>query len=186
MAWRPDDEVREMFDEVGENVLVSTRAVFYEPEKMRIGDHSRIDDFCLLSGRVTIGRNVHLAAFTHVAGGMTGVVFGDFAGTAYGCHVLTQSDDYSGTSLTNPTVPQRFKRETFQAVTVGRHAILGTGTIILPGCDVGDGVSTGAGTVVTKPLEEWTIYVGQPARAIGPRSKQLLQLEADYLSEGRG
>lgn len=172
-----------MFGRVGENVLVSTRAVFYEPERMQIGDNSRIDDFCLVSGKVILGRNVHLAAYTHVAGGSAGVELGDFSGCAYGCHVLTQSDDYSGMSLTNPTVPKQYKRETFEAVRIGRHAILGTGTIVLPGCDVGDGVSTGAGTVVTKPLEDWTIYVGQPARAVGPRSQELLSLEAEYLEQ---
>lgn len=183
MAWRPVQEVREMFAEVGENVLVSTHAVFYEPEKMRIGDNSRIDDFCLITGDVTLGRNVHLTAYTHIAGGLPGVVLDDFATCAYACHILTQSDDYSGSSMANSTVPRRFKNETFAAVKIGRHAILGTGTIVLPGSDVGEGVSTGAGTVVTKPLEEWTIYVGQPARAIGPRSKRVLDLEAEYLLE---
>ena len=184
MAWRPDQEVREMFAEVGENVLISTRAVFYETEKMHIGDNSRIDDFCLITGRVTLGRNVHLTAYTHVAGGRPGVTFGDFATCAYACHILTQSDDYSGSTMTNSTVPRQFKSETLRAVRIGRHAILGTGTIVLPGCDVGDGVSTGAGTVVTNPLDDWTIYVGQPARAIGPRSRSLLDLEAEYLKDG--
>lgn len=183
MAWRPEEEIREMFAGIGRNVLVSTRAVFYEPEKMRIGDNSRVDDFCLLSGNVTIGRNVHLTAYTHVAGGQPGVTFGDFATCAYACHIFTQSDDYSGLTLTNSTIPRRFKNETFKAVRIGRHAILGTGTIVLPGCDVDDGVSTGAGTVVTEPLTEWTVYVGQPARRVGPRSRRLLDLEAVYLKE---
>ena len=170
-----------MFGWVGDNVLVSTRAVFYEPEKMRIGDNSRIDDFCLLSGCISIGRNVHLAAYTHLAGGTAGVTFEDFSSCAYGCHVISQSDDYSGRSLTNPTIPDRFKDEVIAPVRVGRHSILGTGTIVLPGCNIGDGVSTGAGTVVTKPLDAWTIYVGQPARPIGPRSRDLLALEIEYL-----
>lgn len=183
MAWRPDTEVREMFAWVGENVLVSTRAVFYEPEKMRIGANSRIDDFCLVTGSVTLGRNVHLTAYTHVAGGVPGVTFGDFATCAYGCHILAQSDDYSGSTMTNSTVPRRFKEEVFAPVRIGRHAILGTGTIVLPGCDVGEGVSTGAGAVVTKPLADWTMYVGQPAEPVGPRLRDLLALEAEYLSE---
>ncbi len=182
MAWRSESEIREMFSAVGENVLISTRAVFYEPEKMQFGDNARVDDFCLLSGSVTLGRNVHLAAYTHVSGGTSGVRFGDFSGCAYGCHIITQSDDYSGATLTNPTVPRRFKQELFAAVEVGNHAILGTGTVVLPGCHIGMGSATGAGTVVTKPLESWNIYVGQPARSIGPRSKQLLELEAAYLT----
>lgn len=183
MAWRPNHEVREMFAEVGENVLISTRAVFYEPEKMRIGDNSRIDDFCLVTGRVTLGRNVHLAAYTHVAGGNSGITFGDFAGCAYGCHVLAQSDDYSGESLTNPTTPERFKRETFAAVSVGRHAILGTGTIVLPGCDIGEGAATGAGSIISQALEPWRLYIGRPARAVSSRSRRVLELESQYLSE---
>ena len=88
--------------------------------------------------------------------------------------------------MANSTVPRRFKNESFAAVRIGKHAILGTGTIVLPGCDVGDGVSTGAGTVVTNPLEQWTIYVGQPARAVGPRLRCLLDLEAEYLRESGG
>lgn len=183
MAWKSDYELREMFAEVGKNVLVSTRAVFYEPEQMRIGDNCRIDDFCLVTGNVTLGRNVHLAAYTHVAGGSPGITFGDFAGCAYGCHVLAQSDDYSGESLTNPTTPERFKRETFAAVRVGRHAILGTGTIVLPGCNVGEGAATGAGSIVSQSLEPWRLYIGQPARAIASRSRRVLELEEEYLSQ---
>jgi acetyltransferase-like isoleucine patch superfamily enzyme len=128
---------------------------------------------------------IHHSTGRCLAGGSAGVTFDDFSGCAYGCHVLTQSDDYSGAALTNPTVPQHFKNETFSAVRIGRHAILGTGTIVLPGSDIGDGVSTCAGTVVTKPLAEWTVYVGQPARAVGSRSRQLLNLEAKYLAEER-
>lgn len=185
MAWRANHELQDMFAEVGDNVLISTRAVFYEPEKMRIGSNSRIDDFCLLSGSVTIGQNVHLAVYTHVAGGVGGVVFSDFSGCAYGCHVLSQADDYSGASLTNPTVPKRYKNDTFASVHIGRHALLGTGTIVLPGCDVGEGAATGAGTVVTRSLDSWTIHVGQPAKALRPRSKQILELESLYLQEIR-
>jgi galactoside O-acetyltransferase len=133
MAWRSESEIREMFSAVGENVLISTRAVFYEPEKMQFGDNARVDDFCLLSGSVTLGRNVHLTAYTHIAGGEPGVTLGDFTTCAYGCHVLAQSDDYSGATMTNSTVPKRFKNETFSAVRIGRHVILGIGTIVLPG-----------------------------------------------------
>jgi galactoside O-acetyltransferase len=182
MAWRSEEEIREMFADVGANVLISTRAVFYESELMSFGDHSRVDDFCLLSGSVRLGRNVHLTAFTHVAGGKPGVIFDDFSTCAYGCHILTQTDDYSGETMTNSTVPRRFKNESFAAVHVGRHAILGTGTIVLPGCNIGDGVSTGAGSVVTESLDPWTIYVGQPARPVGPRSRALLSLESAYLN----
>jgi acetyltransferase-like isoleucine patch superfamily enzyme len=150
---------------------------------MSIGDHSRIDDFCVLAGSVTIGRNVHLAALCNVAGGRAGVTFEDFSGLAYGCQVIAQSDDYSGRTMTNPTVPARFKDETSSPVVVGRHAILGAGAIVLPGVTIAEGVSAGAGTIFTRSTEPWTIYVGSPARAVRPRSRDLLTLEQEYLLE---
>jgi acetyltransferase-like isoleucine patch superfamily enzyme len=186
MPWLEREELERRFLAVGTGVLVSSLAQFYDTEKMVLGDNSRIDDFCLVSGRVELGRNVHLAAYTHVAGGDPGVFFGDFSGCAYGCHVLAQSDDYSGRSMTNPTVPSRFKQETFEAVRVGRHAILGAGTIVLPGCDVGEGAATGAGTVVRRPLEPWTIYAGERCRPIRSRSRDLLDLEQEYLRSEDG
>lgn len=183
MSWRTDGELWEMFSAVGKNVKVSARAVFHEPEKMRIGDNSRIDDFCLLSGDIVIGRNVHLAAYTHIEAGRPGVVLEDFSGCAYGCRIIAHSDDYSGRSLTNPTTPSKFKQPKLSPVRVGRHAILGAGTIVLPGGDIGEGAATGAGTVVTHPLAGWRIYVGQPARPVSERSRELLALERQYLGE---
>ena len=149
----------------------------------RIGDHSRIDDFCVVSGKVTIGRNVHFAVFSNVAGGTEGVTFEDFSGLAYGCHVFSQSDDYSGATLTNPTVPAQYKREIKAAVHIGRHCILGTQAIVLPGVHVAEGCSIGAMSMVTRSTEPWSIYVGVPAKRIKARSKELLELERAYLDD---
>lgn len=121
------------FARLGRDVRVSDRAAIYNPELLEIGDHSRIDDFCVVSGRVSLGRNVHLAVFCNLAGGSEGIVMEDFAGCAYGCHLFTQSDDYSGLSLTNPTVPAQYKRETKKPIRIGRHSIIGTGALIFPG-----------------------------------------------------
>lgn len=175
------------FRSLGENVRVSVKASIYSPASVSIGDNSRIDDFCMVSGAVEIGRNVHVAAYTNLAGGIPGVVLEDFSGTAYACHVLAQSDDYSGRTMTNATVPREFKEERFGAVRIGRHSLLGTQTVVLPGCHVAEGCSTGAQTVVTRPTQPWSIYFGNPAKRLGDRSKDLLVLERRYVErEGEG
>lgn len=171
------------FASVGRGVLVSRLAAVHAPERIHLGDHARIDDFCFVYGEVRIGRNVHVAPHCTLAGGRAGIVLEDFAGLSYACHVMAQSDDYSGGALTNPTVPARFTAVTSAPVRIGRHAILGTGTVVLPGCDVGEGSSTGANTVVTRPLDAWGVHVGAPARRIRERSRDLLALEAAYLAE---
>lgn len=171
------------FKYLGKNVKISDKASIYDFEKISIGDNSRIDDFCVISGSVLIGRNVHIAVFCNVAGGEKGVIFEDFSGLAYGCHVFTQSDDYSGTTLTNPTVPDKYKKEIKKRIVIGRHAIIGTSSIVFPGVTLAEGTSVGALSIVTKDTEEWSVYFGTPAKKIKNRKKDILALEALYLKE---
>jgi galactoside O-acetyltransferase len=182
MAFLTDAQLREIgFKHLGINVRISDKASIYNPDQIEIGDNSRIDDFCVISGNVTLGRNVHIAVFCNVAGGEKGIVFEDFAGLAYGCHVFTQSDDYSGRTLTNPTVPDQYKSETKAAIRIGRHCIVGTSSIILPGVTLSEGTSVGAMSMVMKGTEPWSIYFGVPAKKIKNRQQDLLALEKQYL-----
>src|SRR6056297_248318 len=95
---RPDLEAMG-FAALGRNVKISEKASIYEPEKMEIGDNCRIDDFCVISGRIIMGRNVYIGPLCLVAGGAPGIVFEDFATLAYNAQVFSQSDDYSGTTM---------------------------------------------------------------------------------------
>ena len=183
MAFLSDDVVSAMgFKYLGKNVKISSKASIYNAERIIINDNSRIDDFCVLAGEITLGRNVHIAVFNNLSAGRSSITMGDFSGLAFGCHVIAQSDDYSGNAMTNPTVPAEFKAETSSPVIIGRHAILGTGTIVLPGVEIGEGVSSGAGTWFTKSVEPWSIYVGSPAHRVKARSRALLDLEERYTS----
>ncbi|HPC58684.1 MAG TPA: acyltransferase [Kiritimatiellia bacterium] len=186
MAFLNQQELDAMgFKQLGRHVQISDKASIYNPDQIEIGDHSRIDDFCVISGRVTIGRNVHIAVFCNVAGGEPGITFGDFSGLAYGCHVFTQSDDYGGDTLTNPTVPDAYKREIKRAVVIGRHAIVGTNSLVFPGVVLAEGTSVGAHSMITKSTEEWSVYFGNPAKRLKSRKKGLLVLEAEYLAAER-
>lgn len=170
------------FKKLGSNVRIGDKAAIYNADEVMIGDNSRIDDFCVISGKVSIGRNVHIAVFCNVAGGSEGVTLEDFAGLAYGCHVFSQSDDYTGRTLTNPTVPAAFKRETKKAVRIGRHCIVGTSSLIFPGVTLGEGCSVGAMSMVTKSTDEWSVYFGVPAKKLKDRKRNLLELEQAYLN----
>lgn len=182
MAFLTEAQLREIgFKHLGVNVRISDKASIYNADQIEIGDNSRIDDFCVISGNVTIGRNVHIAVFCNVAGGEKGIVFEDFAGLAYGCHVFSQSDDYSGRSLTNPTVPDQYKFETKAPILIGRHCIVGTSSIILPGVALAEGTSVGAMSMVMKSTEPWSIYFGVPAKKIKNRQRDLLEFEKQYL-----
>lgn len=184
MAFIPQDKLETMgFKRLGKNVKISDRASIYNVEQIEIGDNSRIDDFCVVSGNVKIGRNVHITIFCNIAGGEPGVYISDFSTLAYGCHVFSQSDDYSGESMTNSTIPKKYKFEKFESVYIGKNVIIGARSVILPGCNIADGCSIGAMTLVTKPTLPWGIYFGVPAKRIKERKKNLLELEKQYLME---
>jgi|TARA_B110000908_G_C10202033_1_gene425821 acetyltransferase-like isoleucine patch superfamily enzyme len=166
---------------LGKNVKISDKASIYEPEKMEIGDNCRIDDFCVVSGRIVMGRNVYIGPLTLLAGGTSGITLKDFATLAYHVQVFSQSDDYSGATMTNPTIPALYKTQIKKPVCIGRHSIVGSGGIVGPGVSLAEGTSVGAGAVVLFPTEPWSIYVGTPAKKLRDRSRQLLQIEKKYL-----
>ena len=45
------------------------------------------------------------------------------------------------------------------------------------------GTSVGALSLVRKKTEEWSIYLGNPAKKIASRKKDLLELEKQYLEK---
>jgi galactoside O-acetyltransferase len=161
------------------------RSSFYTDEELKeigfsgLGNDVRNDDFCIISGSVKIGRNVHIAAGVYLFGG-EGIELQDFVGISSRSSVYSVSDDYSGEFLTNPTIPDEYKHIIGEKVIFERHALVGAGCTILPGARLGEGSAVGAMSLVAKRLEPWTIYVGIPARRVKERSRRLLDLEKSY------
>ncbi|QOQ81814.1 acyltransferase [Comamonas thiooxydans] len=182
MAYYTEAELQSMgFKFLGKNIKISNKASIYNCDQIEINDNSRIDDFCVISGKIKIGKFVHIAPFCLVAGGEMGISMDDFSGLAYHVQVFSQSDDYSGATLTNPTVPSIYKEEKKSAVFLGRHVIVGAGSIVFPGVNISEGCSVGAMSLVNKSTEPWGIYLGNPAKKIKNRKKDLLVLEQKLL-----
>jgi len=169
------------FKSVGANVKISDKASIYDCEQIEIGDHSRIDDFCVISGKITIGKNVHITPMCLVAGGSEGITFEDFSTVAYGVKIFTQSDDYTGETMVNSTIPKQYKNELCEKVTLKKHTIVGAGSIVMPGVTLAEGTSIGAMSLVLENTKEWGIYIGIPAKRLKEKSRDLLLLEKEYL-----
>ncbi len=177
-----EDELKNFgFRSVGHNVFISRSAKIHAAEKIEIGHDVRIDDFCFLSGYIKLGSYIHISTGCLLYGSTEGITIGDFGCLAPRIVIHADSDDYSGNSLTNPMVDVDFKNLTFAPVTLCRHVIIGTGTVVLPGVVMGEGCSIGALSLVKSSLKPWTINAGIPCREIGKRSKNLLELEQKFL-----
>ncbi len=167
------------FFSVGRNVQLSERASFYGADRITLGDNVRIDDYCVLaagSGGIFIGDFVHVAVGSTLIGSGK-ITMSDFSGLSSRVSVYSSSDDYSGAAMTNPTVPSRYTRVTHADVFLGRHVIVGSGSVILPGVKLGDGAAVGALSLVTKNCDAFGVYSGNPARRIKDRKRDLLEVE---------
>lgn len=179
--YSPDELIKLGFKSIGENVLISKKASIYGAKNISIGSNVRIDDFCLLSGNITLGNYIHISAYTALYGGKVGIIMKDFSGISSRCVVYAVSDDYSGNCLTNPMVPNELRNVIEKQVVIERHVLIGTGTTILPGVILNEGSAIGACSLVIKDCEAWSTYVGTPAKKIKERSKYILELEKQIL-----
>lgn len=161
---------------VGKDVQISRLACFYSPDSIYIGDHVRIDDFCILSGKIKIGCYVHIAPYCGLYGNY-GIVMKDFSGLSSKVSIYSGSDDYSGEYLTNPTVPEKYKSIDGGEVIMEKHVIIGATSVILPNVKIGEGTAVGCLSLVLKDLEPWKIYAGIPCKLIRDRNKGILDLE---------
>jgi acetyltransferase-like isoleucine patch superfamily enzyme len=70
----------------------------------------------------------------------------------------------------NKSLPWRKQGETYHPIKIETDVWIGARTIILPSVNmIGTGAIIGAGSVVTKDVEPYTIVAGNPARVIGKR-----------------
>lgn len=176
------EELKQLgFKQLGKNVLISRKASIYGAEKMSIGNNVRIDDFCILSGKIVIGDFVHIAAYSALFGGSEGIELKNFSGLSSRCVIYASSDDYSGEFLTNPTIPDKYTNVINKKVVLEKHVIIGTGSSIMPGVIVGEGSAVGSMSLVNKPLQSWGIYCGVPCRKVKDRSMTLLDIEKEFI-----
>jgi galactoside O-acetyltransferase len=172
---------------VGENVAVDDSARLIGLERMHIGSNVRIDAFCVLSagnGGIYIGDHVHIAAFVFMAGAGR-IQLDDFVGLSGRVSVYSSNDDYTGGALTGPTIPPEFRNVTSAPVSFGRHAIVGAGSVVLPGAHIGIGASIGALSLARGDVPEFTVFAGVPSRQIGTRSRDLIEHEARLREQQR-
>ncbi len=173
------------FAALGSNVLISDKASIYGANRISIGNNVRIDDFCVLSagaGGIEVGDYVHIAVFTLLIGAGK-ITISDFAGVSSRVSIYSSNDDYSGNFLTNPTVPEEYTNVSHADVTLGKHVIVGSGTVILPGVTLHEGVAVGSLSMITKDCEAFGVYIGAPAKKIRNRKQELIKLELDLVKK---
>ncbi len=176
------------FAALGANVMLSDRSSFYNCAAIAIGDNVRIDDFCVLSagaGGIEIGDHVHIAVGVTLIGAGR-ISLADYCGLSSRVAIYSSNDDYSGAAMTGPTVPSQYTAVTNADVVLAKHVVVGSGSVILPGVTLEEGVAVGALSLVNRNCLAFGIYAGNPARRVRERKRDLLDLERRLVADKQG
>ena len=135
----------------GKNVKVVEPLNIYGCE---IGDDSFIGPFVEIQKDVKIGKNCKVQSHSFICELVT---IGDNSVVAHG--VMFINDLFSTGS------PANGNKDLWKSTIIGSNVSIGSNSTILP-VKVCDNVVIGAGSVVTKDIDEAGIYVGNPAKKI--------------------
>lgn len=134
---------------IGKGSTIHTRARFYDPRNIVIGDDTIVGEGAVLDGRskLTIGNHVDIASEVMI----------------YNSEHNIEAEHFAA------------PEEVIEApVTVEDYVFIGPRAIILPGVKIGRGAVIGAGAVVSKDIPPYAIAGGVPAKIIGERKNKNL------------
>ena len=117
----------------------------FTTQPISVGNNVRVDDFCVLAagvGGINIGDYVHIAVGCSLIGAGK-ITLSDFSGLSSRVAIYSSTDDYSGATMTNPTVPSKYTGVINADVFLGKHVIIGSGSVILPGITLEVGAAVG-------------------------------------------
>lgn len=142
---------------MGQNVKVFAFVNLYGCE---IGDNTKIGTFVEIQKGARIGANCKIQSHTFICEGVT-----------------VEDDCFIGHNVT--FINDRFPRATAEGgslqteedwavvpTLIKRGASIGSSATLLCGITIGEGAIVGAGSVVTKDVEPYTIVAGNPARKL--------------------
>jgi acetyltransferase-like isoleucine patch superfamily enzyme len=149
---------------IGKNSLIRSHSIVYSGcilgegfqsghrvcirENTEIGDNCRVGTLCDLQGDLILGDNVWLHSNVHLG---KGSVLASFVFI------------YPYVVLTNDPYPPSTIR---QGVMIGEYSQIGASSTLMPGVKIGHDVLIGAGSNVTKDIPDFSLAIGNPARAI--------------------
>jgi acetyltransferase-like isoleucine patch superfamily enzyme len=141
IPFRPHDAGR-----VGEACFYLDLIVWLNGDRIELGDRVAFNYGCYVNG-------------------YGGLLIGD--GSEFGPYTMIHTANHRSDDPERPVTQQGW--HVGRPVDIGRNCWIGMGVSILPEVTIGDSCIVGAGSVVVRDLEPYSIAVGNPARQIRSR-----------------
>lgn len=131
--------------------------------QVKIGRDSSIAMGCFVTGyHISIGNNTVVNRYTYLDGRVP-LTIGNNVNISHYTLIQTLTHDPQNPDFVCLCKP----------VVIEDHVWIGARAIISPGVRIGEGAVVGAGSVVTRDVEPYTIVAGNPARFIKERTRDL-------------
>lgn len=158
---------------IGENSTIRSHSIFYEGSVF--GEGLTTGHRVTVREKVKAGKNLQIGTLSDLQGHCE---IGDYVRFHSNVHIGQHSKIgnfvwiFPYVVLTNDPHPPS---ETMLGVTVEDFAAIATMSVILPGAVIAEGCLIGAHSSVKGQTEQHCIYVGNPARNVGPTAKIKLE-----------
>lgn len=141
--------------------------------RVEIGEGTRLGNYVFIRSDTRIGKFCIIGSLVDIEGEVT---IGDYVSLQSSCYltrgVIIENEVFCGprvTTMNDKKMTYRRKNLSFirQAPRILRAARVGGGSVLLPGITIGENALVGAGSVVTRDVQDRAIVIGNPARVVG-------------------
>lgn len=157
---------------LGRNSFILPPFRISNPQALFIGDNTRIGQYAFwvlctthkgrdYAPRLSIGNNVQIGNDLFV-GCIKNITIGDNVLISSRVFIADTMHNYK--DVTRPVIEQALTEG--QAVTIEDNAFIGANACILPGICISKNAVVGAGAIVTKNVQPYTVVAGNPAATI--------------------
>lgn len=145
---------------VGKFVKISNLVKFYN-FKGSIGDYSRIDDYVILKGNISIGKRVHISSFSILTATniKSSITIGDFTAISAQTAIYAVTDDFMVNHLDNPKLKNKNAKFQLGHLKIGKYCFVGVKSTLLPKCNLKDHVSIAANSVVNEKVDTGYVFI---------------------------
>ena len=158
------DLIKIKFKSLGNNVLISKNVTIVGAKNISLGSNVRIDDYCIISaneGHLIIGNDVHIGGQSYF-GCSGGLTIGNNINISQGVKIYTKVNDYSSFDGNN-------NKFILGKMSICDQVIIGSNSVLVGSCTVGEGATVGALSLVKDDLKPWSVYAGNPVKFIKDR-----------------
>jgi len=156
--------------ECGGDLHVKSGTVFYNAQKISLGKGVRLGNRCdfYVSPResnkkfpLVIGNHVHMGHRCTLAC-IDSLIIGNKVMIGNDVYIADHGHEYRNPDMAIIDQPVTEPKQT----TIENESWIGASSIIMPGVRIGQHAVVGAGSIVTKDVEPFTVVVGNPAKMI--------------------